>query len=176
MRWIGGLVMVVGSLACDKPLAGGPRWKLDRDAVVPDAVIDNQVTSARYLIDFELRGPEEGLNGQLETNITLLPRTAVNEGTTIVTMDVRRRSNGEVGQGGGPWDIWAQQEFLITSDAWDAGATCPCTEEYELLISREPQLDLPAIDVSGYVVLRTTGSGYSAPPSSELVATVAGPL
>lgn len=66
----------------------------------------------------------------------------------------------------------------VILDAWLECSGDPCAEDYEVTISRDPALDLGALDITGSIE-SVAGGPYEQkepPPNTEVVVTVTGPM
>lgn len=173
MKWLTRMLIVVAGLAA---IASSqvPAWQLtDTEAMTP-AKLDSTSTTLRYLVHAELRGPGpfEGLDGWVAARVDASPA----QPTSITKIEIRSLTHpDEMTMGMVPATVSHTDVFL---DAWLACTTDPCAEDYEIIISRDPGLDVPPLDVTGVIEAYAGGppEAKTMPENSEVVVTVTGPL
>jgi hypothetical protein len=149
-----------------------PGWSLSAEKDLTPSVIANQTSEARYLIHGELHGPEPfaGLNGVLEANVYVLARTP-SSGTA--TIEIHSLTHPDVI----PTSTTVRinntlPNYVSTPHAWLACETDPCSDDFELVVRRDPTADLSPIDVHGQVVIMAAGSQDPMPAGTSVDITV----
>jgi len=174
MKWLIRMLIVLAALAA---IASSqiPNWELHASEPMASATLDSQTTSLRYLVHAELRGPGpfEDLNGYVAARVDARP----SQPTPITTIEIRSLTHP---------DEMPTTEMVpatvshadVYLDAWLACTTDPCAEDYEVIISRDPTLELPPLDITGEIEAWAGGltDTKTMPENSEVVVTVTGPL
>ena len=169
MKWLTRLLIVLAGLAAIAS-SQSPAWQLTDSEVLAPTKLDNTSTTLRYLVHAELRGPGpfEGLDGWVAARIDASPA----QPTAITKVEIRSLTHpDEMVAQMVPATVGHTDVFL---DAWLACTTDPCAEDYEIIISREPGLDLPPLDITGEIEAFAGGpsDAKTMPENSEVVITV----
>ncbi|HSD86576.1 MAG TPA: hypothetical protein VLB44_03645, partial [Kofleriaceae bacterium] len=132
------------------------------------------VTELHYMIHAELTGagPYDGSSGLLTGSITYTPQALADATfhaklTSLTHPDLP------------PIDdtISLASNMVVTDEyldfqLWDGCAAAACSEDFELTITRDATVDLPAIDVGGTVHVDVTGNKSKAPAGTALTVEV----
>lgn len=148
-----------------------PAWSLSKQQDLTPSVIDSQTPVARYRVHAELHGPEPfaGLDGVLEAYLYVQARTA-SSGTATIELDPL--THPDVMPASATVRVDSTLSNYIAIDAWLACQTDPCSEDFELVVRRDPTANLPPIDVHGYVLTMAWGSQSPMPQGTSIDVTV----
>ena len=175
MTWPTRGLIVVGALAVIAS-AQIPAWELpSNDAAIAPATLTNETPTLRYAVHAELRGPGpfEGLDGWVAARLDVSPA----QPTAVTTIEIRSLTHPDVmpTMVMVPGTVAHSEAFM---DAWLECVGDPCVEDFEVTIWRDPNLDIPPLEVTGYVDALAHGpnEAKTMPHDSEVVVSVEGPL
>jgi hypothetical protein len=171
------LLIVAGALAA---IATGTQggWELDEKQDLVMATIDAQTPSARYLIHAELHGPDRfDADGFAGAFVSVLAHTPSPSPVAEASIEIRSLTRPEQMPALAHVRVTDTQLHHVYLPAWLECATDPCSEDFELTIKkRDPLVDAPVLDVSGWAQASADGTHSDLPPGTNLVITVTGPV
>jgi hypothetical protein len=168
--------LLIGGVLASIATSQIPSWELwSNDAPITSTTLDNANPARTYLVHAELRGPGpfEGLEGWVAAHLDVSPE----QSTELITIEIRSITHPDQMPTTSmvPANVTHDDVYL---DAWLDCPADPCAEDYEVTIRRDPALDLPPLQVTGYMQAYAGGPPESKeqPQNSEVVVTVTGPL
>jgi hypothetical protein len=171
MRIVPCLLIAGGAVASIATSAPPPAWTLSQKQLLTASVIDNETPLVRYHVHADLHVPEPqtGLDGILEVNVSITARTP---SAGSATLEIDSLTHPDVMPA--KMDVGLNNSFTnyISMDMWLDCTADPCSEDYELVVQRDPTADLPPIDISGDVTSLAWASKGSIPADAVLDLTV----
>jgi hypothetical protein len=165
------LLIAGGAFASIATSAPPPAWDLSQDQLLTASVLDNQTPVVRYHVHADLHVPEPqtGLDGVLEVNLSVRART-MSGGSATLEIDSLTHPDVMPTK----MDVGLNNTFnnYIAMDMWLDCTADPCSEDYEVLVQRDPTADLPPIDVGGHITAMAWASKGSIPADAVLDLTV----
>lgn len=167
------LLIGIGALASTATSRPTGWWPHVQQDLAP-AVLDQQRPTVRYLVHAELRGPalfEGVVDGAVQAHVVITPRLTPPTGASA-TIELHALTHPDIAPAieAFPLPMFGGQYLML-----DAFLTCerdPCSEDFELVIHRDPLAALPLLDVSGYVRAYALGTEKGAPDGRSLTVEV----
>lgn len=154
-------------------------WNLQQDQPIPMGTLSNQTPELHYMVHGELRGPGpfKEIHGLLLGDVVFAPQAWP---APDITLTIRLTSLTHPDQPPIEHVVpFVSSQFgahqasdSFDFDAWQGCSVGPCSEDFELTITRDAALDIPAIDASGSIRLDVYGTENNAPAGTELAVEV----
>lgn len=148
-------------------------WRRNAVQDLTPAVLDQQKPTVRYLVHAELHGPApfEGLDGELRAIVAIAPRLPPPTAASA-TIELHSLTHPEIAAATAPAPLTNLGGESLVLDAFLTCERDPCSEDFELVIHRDPLADLPLLDISGHVEAYAQGTTKHAPDDRSVTVEV----
>jgi hypothetical protein len=174
-RLIPCILLAGGAIASIATSQVPPGWGIGTNQALDPAVIDDTTPTVRYQVHVELHGAEPitGLDGMVETDVSFAARDGSTPSGSIELSSLTNDVPPATINYGDVDPTTARERGISASlDAWLACTSDPCSEDFELVVHRDPGANLPALDIGGTVYASAGGTDKVQPPNTSVVLTV----